>query len=109
MRSLTKLDLSGDDGKYRDSCGPMSIRALPEGFEELKLAELNMGHCDNLNHEEALEIIIKIDTLTSLDLTNWKMSSLPEGFGQLINLKKLDISWTRIVTLPEGIMHQTIH
>ena len=35
MRSLTKLDLSGDDGEYSYSCGPMSIRALPERFGDL--------------------------------------------------------------------------
>ena len=46
-----------------------------------------MGYCHSLNHEEALEIIIKIDTLTSLNLTFWKMSSLPEGFEKLVNLE----------------------
>ena len=64
-----------------------------------------MGHCNNnLNHEEALEIIIKIDTLTSLNLTSWKMSSLPEGFGKLTNLKSLNLRQCRdLQTLPEGI------
>ena len=37
------------------------------------------------------------------------LTLLSEGFEKLVNLKKLDISWTKIVALPEGIMHQTIH
>ena len=53
--------------------------AMPEGFEQLKLKELNMGHCDNLDHDAALEIVIKIVTLTELRLRGWKMKILPEG------------------------------
>ena len=84
---------------------------LSEGFGQLKLTELNMGSCNNLsrNHEEALEIIIKIDTLTSLNLAGWKMGALPEGIGQLINLKKLDMMFcTKVQTLPEGAVQHTI-
>ena len=57
--------------------------ALPERFGQLKLTDLDMGGCNNLNHEEALHIIIKIDTLTSLNLWGWEMGSLPEGFGNI--------------------------
>ena len=81
---------------------------LSEGFEELKLTELNMANCDSLNHEEALEIIIKIDTLTSLNLAGWKMGSLPEGFGKLTNLKVFDLQFCEnLRTLPEGIIQTT--
>ena len=45
MRSLTKLDLSGDGGGIF-GCGPMSIRALPEGFGDLtSLKSLNLSCC----------------------------------------------------------------
>ena len=52
---------------------------MPEGFEQLKLKELNMSDCESLNHDAALEIIIKIVTLTSLNLGSWTMKTLPEG------------------------------
>ena len=52
---------------------------MPEGFEQLKLKELNMDGCGNLDHDAALEIVIKIVTLTKLDLGCWKMKTLPEG------------------------------
>ena len=81
------------------------LTLLSEGFEELKLTELNMGHCDSLNHEEALKIIIKIDTLTSLNLTSWKMGSLPEGIGeQLVNLADFNLhGCVKLQELPESI------
>ena len=76
---------------------------------ELKLTELNMANCDSLNHEEALEIIIKINTLTSLNLAFWKMSSLPEGFGQLVNLKELNMMrCDNLLSLPAGFVQQII-
>ena len=75
-----------------------------------------MESCNNLNHEEALEIIIKIDTITSLNLANWAsnwkragLSSLPEGIGKLANLQTLNLSrWDNLQTLPEGIIQTHI-
>ena len=52
---------------------------MPEGFEQLKLKELNVSWCDNLDHDAALEIVIKIVTLTKLGLAGWQMKILPEG------------------------------
>ena len=47
MRSLTKLDLSGD--LFPGGCGPMSMRALPERFGQLRsLVELNLYCCTSL-------------------------------------------------------------
>ena len=64
-----------------------------------------MAWCSSLNHEEALKIIIKIDTLTSLNLAVWKMSSLPEGFGKLTNLKELNMCGCKnLLNLSEGII-----
>ena len=52
MRSLTKLDLSGESEYGR---GPMSIRALPERFGDLKsLKELDL-RCTKLNMPAALK------------------------------------------------------
>ena len=73
------------------------------------MTELNTAHCNSLNHEEALEIIIKIDTLTSLNLAGWKMSSLPEGIGQLVNLETLILEYCEnLESLPAGFAQQTI-
>ena len=52
-----------------------------------------MAWCSSLNHEEALKIIVKIDTLTSLNLAGWKMGSLPEGFGNLTALTSLNLQY----------------
>ena len=45
--------------------------------------------------------------LRRLDLSGWRMTSLPEGVGQLVNLKKLNLAHSRIKTLPEGAVQQT--
>ena len=52
---------------------------MSEGFEQLKLKELNIDCCGNLDHDAALEIVIKMVTLTKLGLGGWKMKTLPEG------------------------------
>ncbi len=68
-----------------------------------------MQSCNNLNHEEALEIIIKIDTLTSLNLAFWKISSLPEGFEKLVNLQTLNLYGCRsLLSLPAGFVQRII-
>ena len=38
-----------------------------------------MKGCRNLDHDAALEIVIKVITLTKLGLGSWKMKTLPEG------------------------------
>ena len=50
---------------------------MSEGFEQLKLKELYMADCGNLDHDAALEMVIKIVTLTKLYLDGWKMKTLP--------------------------------
>ena len=45
----------------------------------MKLKELKMYGCNNLDHDAALEIVIKMVTLTKLGLGDWKMKTLPEG------------------------------
>ena len=52
---------------------------MPEGFKQLKLKELYMNASGNLDHDAALEIVIKMVTLTKLGLGGWKMKTLPEG------------------------------
>ena len=78
MRSLTKLDLSGE-GSW--GCGPMSIRALPERFGDLpSLVDLDLGYCHALAKNRGTYAILgKIPTLTTLSLQGCNMESLPEG------------------------------
>ena len=60
----------------------MSIfAAISEGFEQLKLKELNMNGCDNLDHDAALEIVIKMVTLTKLGLGGWNCGLKTLGCG----------------------------
>ena len=75
MRSLTKLDLSGE-AVY--GCGPMSIRALPERFGELNLTEISFSYCTALDLGVIFDVIFKFTGLTKLRLAGLKMESLPE-------------------------------
>ena len=75
MRSLTKLNLSGD------FYNRMSLRALPGGFEELaSLEDLSLAYCHALaKNEGTFTILSQIPTLTKLNLANCDMESLPAG------------------------------
>ena len=75
MRSLTKLDLSGDSGW---GCGPMSLRALPERFGQLNLTEIDFSCCKQLDLGVIFDVIFKFEGLTKLCLAGLNMESLPE-------------------------------
>ena len=73
--------------------------------------DLNMENCAFLDCDELelepLKTIIKIGTLTSLNVNNWwQTSALPEGFEKLTNLKELSLE--RFTHLPEGIIQTLI-
>ena len=93
MRSLTKLDLSGES-PY-NGCGPMSIRALPERFGDLtSLEDLDMTACTSV--VSLPESFCRLGSLKKLGLSGYygqpmKLESLPERFGDLTSLKSLDI------------------
>ena len=76
MRSLTKLDLSGDMGMFGG--GPMSIRALPERFGDLNLTDVDFSGCKKLDLGVIFDVIFKFEGLTKLGLAGLNMESLPE-------------------------------
>ena len=50
------------------------------------------------------DVIFKFEGLTKLGLAGLKMESLPEGFGELRSLQKLDLSFCdRLGSLPAGL------
>ena len=59
----------------------MSIFAtISEGFEHLKLKDLDLGgRCPLAKKDETYAILAKIPTLTKLSLAHSNMKSLPEG------------------------------
>ena len=59
----------------------MSIfAAISEGFEHLKLKDLDLGgRCPLAKKDETYAILAKIPTLTKLSLAGSKIKSLPEG------------------------------
>ena len=53
---------------------------MPEGFELLKLVDLNLAYCHTLaKKDETYAILAKIPTLTKLSLQGCDMESLSEG------------------------------
>ena len=53
---------------------------MPEGFEHLKLKDLNLGgRCPLAKKDETYAILAKIPTLTKLSLEFSTIKSLPEG------------------------------
>ena len=54
--------------------------AISEGFEHLKLKDLNLGgRCPLAKKDETYAILAKIPTLTKLSLSGSDMESLSEG------------------------------
>ena len=52
---------------------------MPEGFEHLKLKDLDLGGCPLAKKDETYAILAKIPTLTKLSLSGSDMESLSEG------------------------------
>ena len=70
----------------------------------MNLTKLFFGGCTKLDLGVIFDVIFKFEGLTELDLSKLQMESLPEGFGQLTNLEKLDLyECMSLVSLPEGI------
>ena len=74
-----------------------------------------MATCNNLNHEEAIEIIIKIHTLTSLNLAGRLGTAVAENedkyhfLSRIGTLTSLDLSFSHMKSLPEGIGEQLVN
>ena len=48
-------------------------------------------------------------TMTKLNLSEWRMTALPEGFGKLTSLQILDLSYCRsLLSLPAGFVQRNI-
>ena len=91
MRSLTKLDLSGDNGMGFGACGPMSIRALPEGISKL----VNL---DDASQQGIVEILLPASKYKSMEVL--PETSFDHPFFGI--LRKLDFTAWRMATLPKG-------
>jgi len=123
LKALKVLDLSSDAKEYGRII-PMSLQSLPEGIGEqlVNLEVLVLKNCHKLG--SLPESISGLKALKVLDLSSdaregvysyspsipMSIRALPEGFGQLVNLKELNMyGCSRVQTLPEGIGEQLIN
>ncbi|KAF6173129.1 hypothetical protein GIB67_020212 [Kingdonia uniflora] len=83
MKCLATLDLSN-----------IGISSLPESLSSLKncLRSLYLDNCTKL---QDISVIGNLKTLEILGLQSTRISRLPEEINGLINLKMLDLSYTR--------------
>ena len=75
---------------------------LSEGFGELaSLNSLRLGTAVAEN-EDTYRILSRIGTLTSLDLSESDVKSLPEGFGKMASLEDLSLASCHALAKNEG-------
>ncbi|KAL2506356.1 putative disease resistance protein [Abeliophyllum distichum] len=80
-----------------------SIQYLPHSISDLmSLRTLLLGHCYNL---KSVPTLVKLKLLTQLDLTFTKIEELPDGVESLTNLKVLDLVRTSLSMIPTGVLH----
>ena len=73
---------------------------------ELEDEEDEEDYCENLDLKLLYDVISKVEGLTTLSLSGHELESVPEGFGQLTNLKELSLyAFERLISLPEGILY----
>ena len=81
-----------------------SMASLSEGFGELDLKELNVRGCNALTMDVEITKIMGMKNLTNLDIGSTNISMLPERFGQLESLTKLNLQkCTSLESLSTGI------
>ena len=94
LTSLTELNLGG--------C--VELMALPEGFGELNLTGVSFSFCKKLDLGLIFDVIFKFESLTKLGLAGLEFVDLiiPPGsdIGDLTSLTELDLSCTKIRSLP---------
>ena len=82
----------------------VDLLTLFKGFGELDLKELELWKCEALTMDVEINKIVEMKNLTRLGIGGPNISVLPERFGQLHSLVKLDlISCKQLLALPEGI------
>ena len=91
LKGLTELDLSECSG----------LREL-HGLEHLQhLMKLNLSGCSSLQELHGLE---QLQHLTELDLSRCSgLRELPEGIRELKSLRKLDLNYMKLKTLPDWL------
>ncbi|KAF8035491.1 hypothetical protein BT93_C1501 [Corymbia citriodora subsp. variegata] len=92
LHGLKVLKLSG--------CG---ITKLPNSFSDLvNLTALLLSWCSELHR---IPYVGKLKSLRKLDLIGCQvLKEVPEGLEMLLNLQYLDLLYTKIETLPEGML-----
>ncbi|XP_056172867.1 uncharacterized protein LOC115687689 isoform X1 [Syzygium oleosum] len=107
------------------------IKTLPEGFKHmkgLKVLDLSITRLTELpnaiSHLESLEALLlrecnelcripcvqKLGSLRKLDMSGCEMlEEVPEGMEMLVKLSYLDLSGTKIETLPEGVLGKLVN
>ncbi|KAL3530101.1 hypothetical protein ACH5RR_009423 [Cinchona calisaya] len=79
-----------------------SLEELPNCISDLEnLTALLLFSCRDLRFVPSLK---KLKALRELDLSDTKISNVPEGLERLVNLKCLNMVHTNLVTIPEGIL-----
>ncbi|GLU14678.1 hypothetical protein SLE2022_312340 [Rubroshorea leprosula] len=94
MNELKILDLSKN---YELKCLPSSISKLKN------LTTLLLIACGQLRMVPALS---NCQAMTKLDFNRSGIEEIPEGMEMLVNLKYLDLRFTKIRRLPEGILQK---
>ena len=79
------------------------LTALPKSLSNMNLQRLSASHNKFYNPTTELSVIAGIESLIFLDYSSNKMYSVPENFGNLINLEECDIGYNKFETLPETI------
>ncbi|KAL2528939.1 putative disease resistance protein [Forsythia ovata] len=95
---LSTLILSGNPLKSIPDCFFTQMRGLH--LENLRT--LLLRYCFNLKSMPTLE---KLRLLTRLDLSYTKIEELPDGVESLTNLKVLDLVRTSLSMIPTGVLH----
>ncbi|ESR65190.1 hypothetical protein CICLE_v10007349mg [Citrus x clementina] len=92
LTGLKILDLSGNSNLLR----------LPDSISGLiNLTALMVHGCFRLRHVPSLA---KLSALKKLDLGGTEIDVVPQGLEMLAHLTYLDLNWTRILQIPDGML-----
>ncbi|GKV34481.1 hypothetical protein SLEP1_g42852 [Rubroshorea leprosula] len=90
--------------KILDLAKNYELKSLPSSISKLKnLTTLLLIGCRQLRKVPALS---NCQAITKLDFNRSGIEEIPEGMEMLVNLKYLDLSYTKIRKLPEGMLQK---